>query len=101
MYDLSFFRANLDAIAARLATRGLVLDLAQFRDLDSRRRAALTESEQLKAQRNSASQEVGKLKKQGVDTSAQQQQVRENLLFHIPLLLQVLPYSEMASWYIL
>src|SRR5258708_19087599 len=77
MHDLPFFRANLDAVAARLATRGLHLDLGQFRELDTRRRAALTESEQLKARRNSASEEVGKLKRQGVDTSDRQQQVRE------------------------
>ena len=35
MYDLSYFRNNLDAIAARLATRGYQLDVVQFRDLDA------------------------------------------------------------------
>ncbi len=34
MHDLSFFRANLDAIAARLAGRGFTLDVEQFRALD-------------------------------------------------------------------
>src|SRR5262249_24319152 len=72
----SFFRNNLDAVAARLATRGLTLDLTQFRELDSRRRSALTETESLRAQRNSESMEISKLKKAGADTSQQQAKVR-------------------------
>ncbi|HLJ14990.1 MAG TPA: serine--tRNA ligase [Bryobacteraceae bacterium] len=77
MYDLAFFRANLEAIARRLADRGFTLDLDQFRALDAERRAAVTESEQLKARRNSESAEISKLRKQGVDTAERQQQVRE------------------------
>jgi len=77
MYDLAFFRNNLDAIAARLADRGFTLDVDAFRKLDVERRAALTESEQLKALRNAESQEIGKLKKAGQDTGERQQKVRE------------------------
>lgn len=77
MHDLGFFRANLDSIAQRLAARNYNLDLEAFRSLDARRRSVLSEAETLKAQRNAASQEIGKLKKQGVDTEAQQAQVRE------------------------
>jgi seryl-tRNA synthetase len=77
MHDLQAFRVNLDAIAERLSARGFQLDVPKFREMDAHRRAALTESEQLKAQRNSESQEIAKLRKQGVDTSAQQQKVRE------------------------
>jgi seryl-tRNA synthetase len=76
MHDLSFFRANLDSIAQRLATRGYQLDIEQFRALDSERRAALTDAEQLKAQKNAKSAEVGKLRKDGRDTEAIQQEVR-------------------------
>ncbi|HTR34310.1 MAG TPA: serine--tRNA ligase [Bryobacteraceae bacterium] len=76
MHDLSFFRANLDSIAQRLATRGYQLDLEQFRALDGERRSALTESEQLKAQRNAKSAEVAKLRKEGQDTGELQQEVR-------------------------
>ena len=77
MHDLSYFRTNLDAIAARLADRPFTLDVAAFRALDEQRRAALTQSEQLKAQRNTETQEIGKLRKAGVDTSARQLAVRE------------------------
>jgi seryl-tRNA synthetase len=77
MHDLNHFRSNLEIVAARLATRGFTLDLDGFRTLDTERRAALTEAEQLKAKRNSESQEISKLRKQGVDTADRQQQVRE------------------------
>lgn len=76
MHDLASFRTNLDAVAARLSTRGMTLDVGQFRDLDARRRAALTETETLRAQRNTDSQEIAKLKKAGAETSEQQAKVR-------------------------
>lgn len=74
MHDLSFFRANLDSIAQRLATRGYQLDLDQFRALDQERRAAVTEAEQLKAKRNELSAQIPKLKAEGKDISAVQQE---------------------------
>jgi seryl-tRNA synthetase len=77
MHDLHQFRANLDMFAGRLLTRGFTLNIEEFRDLDARRRAAVTEAEQLKARRNAESGEIAKLRRQGVDTSAHQQQVRE------------------------
>ena len=77
MHDLSNFRTNLDAIAKRLADRSFTLDVEAFRALDEQRRAALTQSEQLKAQRNSETQEIGKLRKAGEDTTARQQAVRD------------------------
>ncbi|MBV9442555.1 MAG: serine--tRNA ligase [Acidobacteriaceae bacterium] len=76
MHDLNFFRNNLDQIAERLATKGFQLDIGVFRALDTQRRQAVTESEQLKAERNSATAEIGKLRKQGQDTAEQQTRVR-------------------------
>jgi seryl-tRNA synthetase len=76
MHDLNFFRTHLDEIQERLAGRGFELDIASFQELDRKRRAALPESEQLKASRNAASQEISKLRKQGIDTREQQAEVR-------------------------
>lgn len=76
MHDLSYFRQNLATVAERLGSRGLQFDLEGFRSLDARRRAALTEAETLKAERNSRSMEIGKLKKAGQDTGALQAEVR-------------------------
>jgi seryl-tRNA synthetase len=76
MHDLNWFRNNLDAAAERLATRPYFIDKEQFRVLDTERRAAVTESEGLKAQRNAASMEIGALKKSGADTAQAQAKVR-------------------------
>ena len=77
MHDLGFFRTNFDRVAERLATRGNVTGLDQFRQLDQRRRAVITEAEELKARRNAESAEIAKLRKAGTDTTERQQQVRE------------------------
>src|SRR4051812_1953232 len=77
MHDLAYFRANFDSVAERLATRGNAPNLDGFRDLDKRRRAAISESEELKAKRNSESQEIAKQRREGVDTTEKQQAVRQ------------------------
>ena len=76
MHDLGAFRANLDAVAARLATRGLTLPLDEIREQDSRRRLAITESEQLQAEKNRQSKEIGQLRKAGADTTELEAQSR-------------------------
>jgi seryl-tRNA synthetase len=72
MLDLNFVRDNLALVEEKLRQRGMNPDelLGGFRDLDNRRRQAITESENLKARRNRASEEVAKLKKAGGDASA-------------------------------
>ena len=77
MHDLNYFRNNLDAVAARLATRGTPFDIEQFRALDQQRRKAISDAEQLKASKNAESAEIGKLRKQGIDTSELQQKLRQ------------------------
>ena len=76
MYDLAYFRANFDRIAERLQTRANPPNLESFRELDKRRRAAIAESEQLKASRNVETAEIGRLRREGVDTTERQQVVR-------------------------
>ena len=76
MHDLSHFRANFDRIAERLATRGNQPGLDQFRQLDQKRRSAISKAEQLKARKNEESVEIGKLKREGADTAERQKQVR-------------------------
>lgn len=76
MHDLSYFRANVEAIATRLKSRGFGLDVDGWRALDLERRAAVTEAETLKARRNAQSMEIGRLRKGGADTSGAQAQVR-------------------------
>ena len=73
MLDLGFVRDNLPLLEEKLRQRGMdpAEVLKNFRDIDARRRQAITEAETLKAQRNRASEEIAKLKKSGQDASAQ------------------------------
>ena len=62
MHDLNYFRDHLDLFAEMAKTRGMTLDLDGFRALDRERRELITATEQLKAQRNKASDEIARLK---------------------------------------
>ncbi|MGC1413717.1 MAG: serine--tRNA ligase [Candidatus Acidiferrum sp.] len=63
MHDLNYFRDHLDVFAEMAKKRGAALDLEGFRALDKERRELITATEQLKAQRNKASDEIARLKK--------------------------------------
>src|SRR5262249_40716910 len=64
MHDLGYFRENLDVFAGMAKRRGIALDLDGFRTLDKERREFITANEQRKAQRNKASDEIARLKKE-------------------------------------
>jgi seryl-tRNA synthetase len=72
MLDLNFVRENLPLVEEKLRQRGMdpAAVLRDFREVDSQRRQAITEAETSKAQRNKASEEIAKLKKNGQDASA-------------------------------
>jgi len=76
MHDLATFRNSFDRIAQRLATRGNLPQLERFRELDQSRRREISYIEQSKAEVNSLSAEIGRLKREGADTSEQQELVR-------------------------
>jgi seryl-tRNA synthetase len=78
MLDLNFVRANLEAVEAKLRARGADPGalLGDFRALDQSRREAITVSEQLKARRNDLSQQVGQLKRAGLDATALMDETR-------------------------
>jgi len=71
MLDLNFVRDHLEVVEEKLRQRGANPDelLRNFREIDTRRRAAITETESLKAQRNRASDEIAKLKKNKQDAT--------------------------------
>jgi len=64
MHDLNYFRDHPEIFAQMEKNRGAVLDLEAFRAFDKERRELITATEQLKAQRNKASEEIASLKKQ-------------------------------------
>jgi seryl-tRNA synthetase len=82
MHDLNYFREHLDVFAEMAKKRGATLDLDAFRTLDKERRELITATEQLKAQRNKANDEIATLKKakQPADAKiAEMKQVSESI----------------------
>jgi len=77
MLDIKYLRENLEEAEKRLATRGGAIDLSRINALDDRRRALIIEGEALKARRNTASQEIGRLKKEKQDATELMAQMQD------------------------
>jgi len=71
MHDPKFLRQNRDKVEAGVALKGMTVDLARFYAIEERRLAVLHETEQLKARRNQASEEIAARKKRGEDTATE------------------------------
>ncbi len=66
MLDLNYVRENLDQVRSKLHSRGVPgAALEDFAQADAERRRLIAESDQLHAQRNAASREIGSLMKEG------------------------------------
>ncbi len=76
MLDKRFLRENIEAVKARLELRGEGLKIDRFVELDSRRRSLLTEVEALRKERNTVSQEIGRIKKSGGDAASLMEEMR-------------------------
>ncbi|HEV2905161.1 MAG TPA: serine--tRNA ligase [Pyrinomonadaceae bacterium] len=80
MLDLNYVRENLDAVRAALEKRGMAAAaLDDFAAADADRRRVIAESDQLNAERNAASREIGALMKDGKrdEADARRKQVNE------------------------
>ena len=77
MLDKSFIRENLDFVRARLATRGGDYALDELVNTEAEWKNIILRSEDLRRQRNEASEAIGKLKREGNDTSQQQAKVKD------------------------
>jgi len=78
MIDIKKLRDEFDETAAALARRGVErATLEKARDLDAKRRALVGETETLKAKRNAASKEIGKIAKEGGDIAAAKEEMRK------------------------
>jgi seryl-tRNA synthetase len=78
MLDIRLLRENPDLVKQRLATRDAALAslVDQVLAIDSARRTAETERQQLQGDRNRLSKEIGLGRKNGEDTSAKENEVR-------------------------
>ena len=70
MLDIQLLRSNLDEVASRLASRGVVFDSAAFRALEDERKALQTRTQDLQARRNTLSKQIGQLKSKGENADA-------------------------------
>lgn len=65
MLDIQTLRNDLAGVAARLATRGYVLDTAKFEHLEAERKIIQTNTQNLQAERNQISKRIGNLRVAG------------------------------------
>ncbi len=77
MLDLKFVRSHLGEVKEALINRGQEFLLDDFESLDEMRRLLLGEVESRRQERNSTSEEVGRLKKAKQDAAALMERVRE------------------------
>jgi seryl-tRNA synthetase len=79
MLDINLLRRDLDGVIARLDARKTpqpFLDRERFLALEGARKRIQTRSEELQAQRNSLSRQIGQLKAKGEDSTAAMAQVQ-------------------------
>ena len=70
MLDIQQLRNDLDAVVARLATRGFTFGSADFAALERNRKEVQVRTQELQAKRNTASKQIGMAKAKGEDASA-------------------------------
>lgn len=70
MLDIQLLRKDLQAVAQRLATRGVTLDTARIESLEAERKTIQTRTQDLQAKRNQLSKQIGAAKGRGEDTTA-------------------------------
>ena len=69
MLDPKLLRSDLPGVAAALARRGFVLDVATFAALEEQRKAVQIEADRLRAERNANAKAVGQAKSKGQDAA--------------------------------
>lgn len=77
MLDRKYLRANLEEVSQKLSLRGVKQEtLAEFKDLDQKRRQILVDLEAMKQERNQVSQEIAQIKRQKGDADQQISQMQ-------------------------
>ena len=70
MLEIQQLRTDLDNVTQQLAKRGFVFPVETFNALEAERKKIQTQTQELQAQRNSASKRIGQAKSKGEDVSA-------------------------------
>ncbi len=69
MLDITLLRKDIEAVAARLATRSYSLDIEAFNALEAERKSVQVKTEELQKRRNELSKQIGLLKAKGEDVA--------------------------------
>jgi seryl-tRNA synthetase len=77
MLDLKAIRERPDDVERALQSRDPALTVRPILEADARRRQAVTEAEELKAERNRASEAIGRAKRRGESPDAEMARMRE------------------------
>ena len=77
MLDIKLIRDDPAAVERALATRGAAISLAPVLEADAARRRLVSEAEELKAERNRASEAIGRAKRRGEDAQVATARMRE------------------------
>ncbi len=77
MLDPKFLRSHRDRVEAGVALKGMTVDLPGYYAAEEQRLQILHETEQLKARRNAASEEIARRKKAGEPAEAEIKAMRE------------------------
>jgi len=75
MIDPQLLRSDLENVAQKLNIKGFKLDVDAYQSLEAQRKQLQVEAENLQAQRNAKSKEIGKIKSQGGDVEAIMEEV--------------------------
>ena len=70
MLDIQLLRNDLPGVAGRMADRGFTLDVAAFERLEANRKTVQMQTQELQANRNQLSKQIGQAKSRGEDASA-------------------------------
>ena len=77
MLDVKFVRDNIGLVEEALRRRKSSLSLDGFAELDTTRRGMLAVVEKLRAERNAASEEIGRLRREKKDAAALMERMKE------------------------
>jgi len=77
MLEIKLFRENLELIKTAMLSRGTAFDWEAFQAQDTRRKTILLELEELRRQRNSVSDQVARMKRNGENTDSIIEKMRD------------------------
>lgn len=79
MLDVKLLRSDIEAVAKQLAKRGVILDIAAFTAMESERKAADMQAQNLQAGRKKASSKIGELVRAGKTVDEAKEVVAQDL----------------------